>query len=280
MFVVDHCFKIGSEHKVCQDYATSGIIGNEDIQYGIVTDGCSSSKNVDIGSRILALATRSVIESMNVMDMSIDKIHRAIISEINRYPIIDRLISECSMDSTLVFFIANASEYRVLFFGDGSCYLEEDGNNIVHTINYGDNAPPYISYSLEKSRELMYYNKYGKGSSNKIMWNMNDPNVPSIIEDSVNTLIETPYFEIRGHVEKLNEIAIFSDGISSFRHISNRKFIDTNEVIMPYVTYPIRNGVFVLRNFNAQDKSNMKNGIEHIDDLSCASMIRRVKWEK
>ncbi len=48
-------YQIGKEHKVCEDYASCGI---EPFPYAILSDGCSTGKNTDIGSRILVSITK------------------------------------------------------------------------------------------------------------------------------------------------------------------------------------------------------------------------------
>ena len=48
----DCYYEIGHSHIFCEDYALAGIVNN--IGYAIVSDGCSSSDNVDVGARVLA----------------------------------------------------------------------------------------------------------------------------------------------------------------------------------------------------------------------------------
>lgn len=59
----DHYFHSGVLHtgdgKPCQDYAMSGNFGK--VAFGIVSDGCSSGGNTDIGARLISLATASAI---------------------------------------------------------------------------------------------------------------------------------------------------------------------------------------------------------------------------
>jgi hypothetical protein len=63
-FHADHYFHIGSAHhrsgKPCQDYATSKA--DELVACAIVSDGCSTGGNTDVGSRILTLATLQAIQ--------------------------------------------------------------------------------------------------------------------------------------------------------------------------------------------------------------------------
>lgn len=64
-YKTNHAFHIGAQHlslgKPCQDYAVSGSI-NDTTAYAIVSDGCSSGGETDIGARIVALATKRALE--------------------------------------------------------------------------------------------------------------------------------------------------------------------------------------------------------------------------
>ena len=52
----DHYYTIGNSHSVCQDYAISGLVENG--AYAILSDGCSSSPDVDVGARMLSLSAK------------------------------------------------------------------------------------------------------------------------------------------------------------------------------------------------------------------------------
>jgi len=58
----DSQYLIGHSHHVCEDYALSGFYNG--LHYAIVADGCSASKDVDIGARVLAKSAEGVIRSV------------------------------------------------------------------------------------------------------------------------------------------------------------------------------------------------------------------------
>jgi len=68
----DSYFEIGSTHLVCQDYALSGLY--KDMCYGIVSDGCSSAENSEIGAQILCHGARysSLKDMINATEFQID----------------------------------------------------------------------------------------------------------------------------------------------------------------------------------------------------------------
>jgi len=59
---INSCFQIGKDHKICEDYAISG---HDPFPYIIISDGCSSNLNTDIGSRILVSMTKKNIHLFN-----------------------------------------------------------------------------------------------------------------------------------------------------------------------------------------------------------------------
>src|SRR5262249_14103308 len=58
----DFYVKRGKEHTICEDFATSGIINGHG--FALVSDGCSSSKEVDFGSRILVHAAKDNLTTL------------------------------------------------------------------------------------------------------------------------------------------------------------------------------------------------------------------------
>ena len=67
MFVVDSHFVKGSSHLVCQDYSSSGFTFNG-IPYIIISDGCSTAKDSDVGARLLVRATEQAINTLSILD--------------------------------------------------------------------------------------------------------------------------------------------------------------------------------------------------------------------
>lgn len=62
--ITDSYFTIGSSHEICQDYAT------HQPEIIILSDGCSSVKNSDIGSRLLVFQTLKFFNANNYVEPS------------------------------------------------------------------------------------------------------------------------------------------------------------------------------------------------------------------
>src|SRR5215471_7910586 len=52
----DFYLERGKDHAICEDFAATGMVDGSG--FAMVSDGCSSSKEVDFGSRILVHAAR------------------------------------------------------------------------------------------------------------------------------------------------------------------------------------------------------------------------------
>lgn len=281
MIEVNDCFEIGSSHMVCQDYTLSGEIQKEYglFHYGIVCDGCSSSKDTDLGARFLALAARRILNNDDVLSkifsIQADVLGKIIIDTVREYPEYDHLYKNASFDSTMLLFIANEGLYRIIFFGDGCAYVEDNGKRIF-SLEYSENAPPYLSYKLDYDRTWGYVSKFGPSDKNVNVWNITDPHQPTLEANYSTKVGESPYFDITGEITNLKQISIFSDGIYSFKYKGSQvePKIDFMERVETYSNYPIKKGEFLIRNFKYNSKQNEKNNREHYDDLSCASLVR------
>lgn len=56
-------YQIGKDHKVCEDYA---LCGTEPFPYAILSDGCSSVNDSDIGSRILVSMAKKTFKDLHL----------------------------------------------------------------------------------------------------------------------------------------------------------------------------------------------------------------------
>jgi serine/threonine protein phosphatase PrpC len=276
---VDHCFEIGSSHTICEDYAMSGSIikGSKSFYYGIVCDGCSSSKDVDVGARLLAYAAKQYIQSLHgdILNNYIDSDCPCMLALniLHNLKIIDtELLSHNGLDATLVLLLSDGLKARVYFFGDGGLVYTEDGIKKHIELSYDNNAPYYLSYELEenlarkseylamskdsKLRTKEYSHENGTLSLSKETWQ--DSNQwKSILFPILNT--------------KNTIISIYSDGLFSFMENKHTP-LSILDVVNRYGNFPIPKGEFVQRNFLFNKKVLLKDGYNHFDDISCASL--------
>jgi len=293
----DHVTEIGSTHKMCQDYALSGMI-NDHISFAIVSDGCSSSQDVDIGARLLCYAAKgfllkqlmgeenidSVVDSVECFETSLitsvlKKAQRAL-WEID----LDLYKNPVALDCTLLVAVADVNNAATFAQGDGGIVVQMSNKEAAFKhIDFLSGAPYYLSYELDANRDMGYMETYGREPV--VVWNdqIKDGCVYRNIEARFDTLIPE---SLEQHTSRVHRnplgITLVSDGVNSFQtKVSKKDWKNlTFEDILPSLTkFKNTNGEFVKRKLNAF-KYNMNKAHEewgHYDDLAMASIwLRKV----
>jgi len=136
----DSAFYIGSTHKVCEDYAVSrdNII--------VVSDGCSTSRNTDIGARIICECTKRWMENDVILTMAQN------ITNIMNVP------RECLNVTRLMAFEKN-DKIVIETIGDGNIIIKtKDGIMHVLSMNYAKSAPYYMNYIYNENKNKDWEN--------------------------------------------------------------------------------------------------------------------------
>ena len=262
MFNVDSYFTIGSDHRVCEDYA---IHGDAPFPYFILSDGCSSSSNTDFGSRLLVMAAKNLfhmypIETLRTM--SEKEIGIAIISLATTYirPI---GLNSSSLDATLLigYIDEDKGSVRVLMYGDGSCIFSVADEVTRKTISYESEAPFYLNYQTNINR----LNAYKK-----------DADLAVTIDTFVNN--QKPISDVVSFDEPisfcfpladLQWLVLASDGIQTTFNKSRVKIEEAEEIASMFA-FKGMHGEFAVRRMKRWKKNNAKNGLDHSDDISVA----------
>jgi hypothetical protein len=138
-------YQIGRDHKVCEDYA---VCGNEPFPYAILSDGCSSVNDSDIGARILVSMAKKNIEAFTP-----DTYKEFVNSIVFQSKVIAKLMGlekQC-LYATLNIIIHYNHKTYALMIGDG-CLLYKTTQGQVDFIvhEYKNNYPFYPAYLTEK----------------------------------------------------------------------------------------------------------------------------------
>ena len=256
----DSHYTIGSTHQYCQDYADSGE--REDFVYACISDGCSSSKDSDIGARWLCknfsfveeFGTKARPEGMEV----------GLINNL-KYAFPYGVFGETCLDATLLGLVYDkkSDQLFVYAWGDGQIHLKyKDGRTVNYSISYKTNAPYYLSYRLGDKTE-QYEKEFGLDYA--------------IIRETVNNA-ETEFglfgqknfFKVIENASKtLDFAAVMSDGMESFMFpLSLNKQIVQKE----FLNFKSLNGEFVKRRFQGFKRYCAKESVTHYDDLSLAAI--------
>lgn len=275
----DSYYEIGHSHIVCEDYAMAGQVDN--ICFAIVSDGCSASKEVDIGARILAhsakkyLTARIKDHTNHILPFSLPNISW---SEFYS-PVIFRAresadnlgLGEDALDCTLILALSDGVTTRVFAYGDGGIAVKYKNGFVEYfNIEFSSGAPYYMSYALDKVREEGYRNEF---------------NQPVIVKDGKVTDgviaensaprsygIHDIYSNTSWRFLEVDFIAVMSDGINSYEKMDNKDKVSASKILTGMTNFKNLNGQFVERRMKSFKKECQKENIRHYDDISIASI--------
>jgi hypothetical protein len=252
----DSYYTIGSTHQYCQDYADSGAY-NEFV-YACISDGCSSSKDSDIGARWLckSFPLDQIIskEGQKTEDELVQSIRCA-------YP--SGIFGQQSLDATLLGLVYDktSDQLRIYAWGDGQIHLKyKDGRAINYSISYKSNAPYYLSYRLS-DKTAQYEKEFG---------------LDYAVVKEIDREVETSFFACKNFFKvvenaskTLDFAAVMSDGIESFMFpLSLNKQLVQNE----FLNFKSLNGEFVKRRFQGFKRFCARESVSYHDDLSLAAI--------
>lgn len=257
-FTADHHFSIGDQHlrqgKPCQDYALSGASGNT--AYVVVSDGCSSGGNTDVGARLTAIFAAKAIKDRAEIKYPIG-------------PYQELGLESKDMLATCIYASASPDGVNLRVLGDGViAWKSKTGFITMQKFEWAKNAPLYPAYAEDNF--LAFINFHGGDISAEALateeWQYSIANGYEFtvrrnysIEKGISGISE--YFgaeKIKS--EEIEFIAIFSDGALQ---IENMDWKDTVTELLAFKNIA---GSFVKR----RTISFLKKGAKAVDDLACA----------
>jgi len=300
-FTTDSYIEIGTSHNICEDYALNGIINGE-VPYIIVSDGCSSSKMTDFGSRIMAHACRRMLVNAyftGVMKELIGKIRGH-----NFQTYLSTTIKHCAMetverfnlsydvcDATLLYALIFNKRIYVFGHGDGNVIIrfKRDNNIVLENLQFESNAPFYLSYEMDLLRKKGYMederfgNKYFQVTRHILTKDFKD--VVLMRDDNENAGFKptTPY-HYRADAMPIASVTLTSDGMESYSHSHKRlctepapseeeiQSLKPISIAKRMTAYKNHNGEFVKRRMKRMKQEVEKIQGEHFDDVSCATI--------
>lgn len=274
----DHYFHAGVMHtgngKSCQDYAISGNFG--EATFGIVSDGCSSGGNTDIGSRIISLATASAIREhwKTTLEMAIQEINlrrRVTTSEIRQ--LLGLEVKD--MLATCLYIYLTPQGGFAYIVGDGViAFLNKKGDIHMSCFEWNKNMPFYPAYA--EDHYASFIDAHGGDLSALVLtredWQFLSEKNEYLergktfhsIEDGIRGII----FPIS--VEAINDIAfvaVFTDGVKQVDGIEWRS------VVKELLSFKSLAGEFAKRRMIRFIQNCRKSGRGPIDDIAY-SVIR------
>lgn len=244
---VDGFLRIG-KHDICEDYILYGI---DPFPYVILSDGCSTSKHTDIGSRILCHVALNVLKQhiFNITEFGDQVIEKSknIVNQL--------LIKDECLNATLMIMFQIKDIIKIFVYGDGNIIYElndSEKKNININITFENNAPYYLSYWNDKSKRDDYFGKFEGRKT---------------ISNSMFTLVNKDCYEISFDVDSIRKIFIASDGIETIVSKSGEKK-PLDEIIPILTNFKSINGEFIKRRIIRALKDLQKENFINFDDIS------------
>lgn len=273
-FEIDSIFTIGRTHRVAEDYA---LHNNDEFPIIILSDGCSSVRHADIGSRILTHCAYRILKSSyedgcieNLLFNS-NLLGRSISSESIKVAKVFGVDAICLSATLLIGCIVND---KLLFtmFGDGTySYLDIDNNINTITQDYSttdlNNIPYYIAYYLDGIDS-----SYVKSLKNR---NADLNSILSITSNSGDVIYKPFNFvpTISLDINNIKHFSMYSDGVSQFSQINNRSTLNMESVVAESTKFKSYRGEFVQRRVNKMLSTFASSNIYPLDDFSMGSII-------
>lgn len=269
----DSYYEIGSSHIYCQDYARTGTIkiGNSDCSYIVVSDGCSSSKDSDLGARFWAQKFPEIAQYLAIyedIDAPIEKIFLDHLKAISSSPL------DQSFDATIVgaLYDPQTDIFYSVIVGDGKIIYHAKDFNYVESLSFKSNAPYYPTYHLDEMRAKGYDQTFGteygelvgklyNGETNKVGFQVGERRF------SVSKLTNFSELVYTG-------VSVTTDGLDSFYKKEDKSVIPFEQVLKEVSGFKMLQGKFVERRMLGFKKFCRQNGIEHYDDIAVATMMK------
>lgn len=260
---VDHFLRIGTSHKVCEDYIISS---EKPFPFVILSDGCSSSVDTDMGARILTHLTKQyLINETKFLDVMLIDYNYIMANWIIHNS--DNLrksmgLNQSCLDATLLILYIFDGIIYVYIYGDGFLITVDHQNQIsFYEISFKNNAPYYLSYRIDAERNRIY-----------------NATEPQKIVTSHNELFSAAYTHPFTEVLPVNNykgVFIASDGLSSFINKDGEQY-NTEELLKEITSFKNTNGEFIKRRMGSKKgviNTFQEMGITHYDDLSIGGFM-------
>ena len=241
----DSTINIGSTHSLCQDY----VIARND--YVILSDGCSSSPDTDVGARLLVKALDQLLKNPTDIEELHKKAARIALDWANMIALPPQ-----SIDATLMSIHATNEDLIIACSGDGVIILESQAGVLdVYSISSPSGYPFYPSYIHQPDRlsELV----------------TNDRHTKTIKDLRSNTVTTNDSLTItfKLNIADYKYAAIASDGMNSF-YSKGAGPICLPDVLKEFWSFKNSHGAFVERRMKRFKKDTQTKGWQHADDLA------------
>lgn len=275
----DHYFHIGNAHlgsgKPCQDYAISSIYNGA--AFAVVSDGCSTGRHTDVGSRLVSLSTLSAIRDHWITRRSIDVNYSPAEIAVEQRVVLASmrdalgLISD-DMLATCVYAYITPSGGIVHVQGDGVVAVKyRDGRIVMRNFEWLDNMPYYSAYKNGSAQSFIDAHGgdlHGVRLKEEVWVSVSDSEYRSVdlVEHSLSAGMRgiTINIDADDIEEYIEFIAVFSDGVTQIDGVR------WHDAVGDFLAFKNTKGDFAKRRMIRGIKDAGKIGKGPFDDISYA----------
>jgi len=267
----DSAFMIGTTHSVCQDYAFARNVS--DCSYVIVSDGCSSSPDTDIGARLIVRAATQLLTNSSADDT--EALHKEASGLALEWT--DNLgLPPQSVDATLLTAHSHGPDLIIGATGDGVVILESlSGALDVYSISFPSGFPLYPAYEHQPERLLAWQLNQ---DAHKEIRHFHAAGMLTPFELAQKVLSTNLTETMRIRANKYKQVSLISDGVHSFYKTQDSATskrvtsIPMDQVLSQVVAFKGSQGAFVARRAKKFSKHCELTGWHHADDLAIGAI--------
>ena len=268
----DSAFVIGTTHPICQDYVVAGNPSTT-APYVILSDGCSSSPDTDIGARLLVKSAEWVLNRQSPKD--IRDLHAGAAADALELAALVGLTPQ-AVDATLLTAHVHGNELILACSGDG-VILVQDWSGVIegYSISYLSGYPRYPTYTHQPDR-LAFLESCGDPQK-EIKCFRGDPNQSTLLlEDTFSSGERTEVFTFKARSYRY--AVLLSDGIHSFcstrgsESSKSARPIGFQSLARELVSFKNVRGAFAGRRLKRFLKDSALNGWQHTDDVALGAI--------
>ncbi len=280
----DSAFIIGATHAVCQDYA---VAGNgwptrpamhstlPAAPYVILSDGCSSSPDTDIGARLLVKAAEQTLLTFRPWASELAEMHTEAARCALTWAEVTGIRPQ-ALDATLLTAHLLGDELILGCSGDGVIVVESWSGVIdVYAISYLAGYPLYPSY-LHQPERLLTLTEGVCAGKEVSHYRCNEVEETLRLEDTTTSASLTEVFTVKASDYKY--AALLSDGIHSFftrqqtETSKSAEAIPMEEILKELISFNSVRGAFVARRLRKFLMECQTKGGQHRDDLAIGAL--------
>lgn len=286
----DSAFQIGATHAICQDYSLAGAnlpsARAEESSppppqragrpYVILSDGCSSSADTDIGARLLVKAAEQTLgERVGASGVDPAEIHGEAARRALNWARLLGLRPQ-AVDATLLTAHLEGDELVIGCSGDGViCLQTRAGALNVYSISYASNYPRYPAYAHQPERLLALADA---GRSGKEVEHFRSASIEARLQPCGASIGDSPTEVFTVRASDYKYAALFSDGVHSFFDAGHAEpggggeAVPLDEVLRGLISFKSTRGAFVGRRMKMFLRDCRNKGWQHADDLACGAL--------